>query len=323
MQISAGQLATASTKTRLKGNPMPAFRIKTAFTDMMGVDYPIVGAPMFLVSYEDLTVAVSEAGGLGAFPVPNYRTSADLKTALENIRRRTDRPIGVNIHLSGKFEWEEQLEICLDYGVKLFITSLGDPRPILGRVHESGGKVFADVISLKHAWRAKEKGVDGLVAVAAGAGGHAGTTPTTVLVPYLKDRTGLPVLAAGGISTGRQLAAALALGACGSVTGTRLIASHEAVALPEYKQAVVKAGPDDIVCTDRITGNSANWLAESAAKFDIHPELGSKRWRDLWSAGRSVAQAEEILPAGEIIGRMALECADVLKALPGLISPAQ
>ena len=287
---------------------------------MMGIDYPIVGAPMFLVSYEDLVVAVSEAGGLGAFPVPNYRTLADLKNALENIRRRTDRPIGVNIHLSGKFEWEEQLELCLSYGVKLFITSLGDPRPILSRVHDGGGQVFADVISLRQAWRAKEKGVDGLVAVSAGAGGHAGTTPTMVLAPYLADQTGLPVLAAGGVSTGRQLAAALALGACGAVTGTRLIASHEAVALPEYKQAVIKSGPDDIVCTDRITGNPANWLAESAAKFDIHPDLGSKRWRDLWSAGRSVAQAEEVLPAGEIIKEMARECAEVLKACPSLIS---
>lgn len=299
---------------------MTAYNMVTEFTQMIGVEYPIVGAPMFLVSYEDLTVAVSEAGGLGAFPVPNYSTIEDLKSALQNIRRRTDRPIGVNLHLSGKFEWQEQLELCLEYEVKFFITSLGDPRKILNQVHSRGGYVFADVISLRHAVRAKEKGVDGLVAVSVGAGGHAGNTPTIVLVPYLVAKTGLPVLAAGGISTGAQLAAALAIGASGAVVGTRLIASREAVAIDEYKNAVLNAGPDDIVTTDSITGNPANWLAESAAKFDEHPELGSKRWRDLWSAGRGVAQTEEIKPAREIVEDMVSECADVILSLPNILT---
>lgn len=298
---------------------MNEIKMETEFTKMMGIDLPIVGAPMFLVSYEDLTVAVSEAGGLGAFPVPNYRTISDLEEAFKSIRSRTDKPIGVNIHLSGKFEWKEQLDLCLEYGVKFFITSLGDPRQILDRVHEHGGRVFADVITLRHAMSARDKGVDGLVAVAAGAGGHAGTTPTMMLVPYLKKHTGLPVLAAGGISTGEQLAAALALGACGAVVGTRLIASDEARAIPEYKQAVVRADPDDIVYTSRITGTAANWLAESANKFEIHPELGSKKWLDLWSAGRSVAQAEDIKPAGAIIREMAEECVETLESLPKIV----
>lgn len=294
-------------------------KITTAFTDLMGIDLPIVGAPMFLVSYEDLTVAVSEAGGLGMFPLPNYRTTRDLETALSGIRERTDRPIGVNIHLSGRFKWQDQLAVCLDYGVRFFIASLGDPRKILKPVHDRGGCVFADVISRRHAISARKKGVDGLVAVAAGAGGHAGETPTMVLVPYLQALTGLPVLAAGGVSTGCQLAAALALGACGAVVGTRLLASREASASSAYKQAVVAAGPDDIVCTDRITGNPANWLAESAARFETHPEIGSKRWRDLWSAGRSVAQADRILPAARIVADMAAEYAATIRSLPPAI----
>ena len=282
-------------------------KIQTVFTDMMGIDYPIIGAPMFLISYEQLTVSVSNAGGLGAFPLPNYRTNEELKDALQRMREETDQPIGVNIHLSGHFDWEEQLKICLDAGVTFFITSLGDPRLILDAVHASGGRVFADVISLKHGLRARDHGVDGLVAVAAGAGGHSGTVPTMVLAPYLIDKVGLPVIAAGGVSTGAQMAAALALGACAVIVGTRLIATPEARAIQAYKDAVVAAGPEDIVCTDRITGTPANWLAESAAKFDVHPGIGSKRWRDLWSAGQSVAQTDEIKPAGDIIRQMVAE----------------
>ncbi len=280
-------------------------RIMTLFTEMFDIRYPIIGAPMFLVSFEDLTVAVSEAGGLGTFPLPNYRTADDLKKALDTVRRATDKPFGVNIHLSGRFPWREQLALCLDYGVKFFITSLGDPALIVKDVHASGGKVFADVISLDQGVRARERGVDGLVAVGSGAGGHAGTVPTLILVPYLKDKVGLPVIAAGGVSTGAQMAASLAVGACAVIVGTRLIATPEARALPAYKQAVIEAGPGDIVFTDRITGNFANWLAKSIEKVDKRPGLGSKRWLDIWSAGQSVAQVEEIKPAAEVIREMA------------------
>lgn len=278
--------------------------IKTVFTEMIEVQYPIIGAPMFLVSYEELAVAVTEAGGLGAIPLPNFRTLDDLGYALENIRKKTSKPIGVNIHLSGKFEWEEQLELCIDAGVKFFITSLGDPRLILERVHASGGKVFADVVSVQQGLKARDRGVDGLIAVGEGAGGHGGKTATVVLIPYLKQLTGLPVIAAGGISTGAQMAAAFCLGACAVITGTRLIATTEARAVSGYKEAVVQAGPEDIVCTDKITGNPANWLSKSIETFEKRPEIGSKRWRDLWSAGQSVAQVSEIKPAGEVIHEM-------------------
>ena len=139
-------------------------KIETEFTRMIDVDYPIIGAPMFLISYEELAVAVAEAGGLGAIPLPNFRTTEDLKYTLDKIREKTDKPIGVNIHVSGKFEWEDQLALCLDYGVTFFITSLGDPKLILDDVHANGGWVFADVISVEQGLRARERGVDGLVA---------------------------------------------------------------------------------------------------------------------------------------------------------------
>ena len=294
--------------------------IETEFTRMIGVDYPIIGAPMFLISYEELAIAVSEAGGLGAIPLPNFRTIEDLERTLTNIRRGTDKPIGVNIHLSGRFEWKKQLAACLNAGVKFFITSLGDPRLILDDVHANGGRVFADVISLNQGLKARDRKVDGLIAVASDAGGHSGTVPTIVLVPYLKSKVGLPVIAAGGISTGAQMAAGLALGACAVVVGTRLIATPESRALPAYKEAVVKSGPEDIVCTDRITGDPANWLAESIRDFDKRPALESKRWLELWSAGKSVAQVDEIRPAGEVIREMVQECIGVFREIKGWIT---
>ena len=267
---------------------------------------------MFLVSYEELTIAVSEAGGLGMFPLPNYRTTDDLETAFKIIRKATDKPIGVNIHLSGKFPWKEQLALCLEYGVSFFITSLGDPSLIIDDLHKSGGLVFADVISSKQGIRAKERGVDGLVAVAAGAGGHGGTIPTMILVPYLKESTGLPVIAAGGVSTGAQLAASLCLGACGAIVGTRLLATIEAGISDAYKQAVIDTEPEGIVSTDRLTGNPASWIASSIEGTDSGPEIGSRKWKDLWSAGQSVAQTKKICSAEEIVQEMAQGCLETL-----------
>ncbi|MBX7234432.1 MAG: nitronate monooxygenase [Caldilineales bacterium] len=280
-------------------------KIETDFTRLIGVDYPIIGAPMFLISYEEYVIALAQAGALGAFPLPNYRTTADLEQALRTIRSATNRPIGVNIHLSGRFPWQEQLKLCLDAGVSFFISSLGNPALILDDVHANGGLVFADVISLAQGLKARDRGADGLIAVAAGAGGHCGTIPTLVFVPYLRQKTGLPVVAAGGISTGEQMAAALAVGACAVIVGTRLIATPEARAAPAYKQAVIAAGPGDIVTTAEITGNPATWLAASIADFHERPSVESKRWRDFWSAGQSVAQTETIQPIAEVVAEMA------------------
>jgi nitronate monooxygenase len=279
-------------------------KIRTEFTETLGIDYPIVGAPMFLVSYEEYTVAVSAAGALGAFPLPNYDTTAALRAALKNIRRATDRPIGVNIHLSGRFPWAEQLRICLDAGVTFFISSLGNPALILDDVHANGGIVFADVVSLEQGLKARDRGADGLVAVGSGAGGHCGTIPTFILVPYLRERTALPVLAAGGISTGAQMAAALAVGACGVVVGTRLIATAESGAPAAYRQAVVNAAPEEIVTSSEITGHPATWLPDTIREYREHPEREWKGWRDLWSAGQSVAQVDGVKPVAGVIREM-------------------
>jgi nitronate monooxygenase len=279
-------------------------KIKTSFTQATGVDYPIIGAPMFLVSYEPYVIALAEAGAMGTFPLPNYRSIEELKQALQIIRRATSKPIGVNIHLSGRFPWKEQLAVCLDAGVSFFISSLGNPALILADVHANGGMVYADVVKLEQALKARDRGVDGLIAVGAGAGGHCGNISTLVFTPYLIEKTGLPVIAAGGISTGAQMAAALALGACAVIVGTRLIATDEAGAAAAYKQAVVDARPEDIVTSAEITGNQATWLAGSIADFQERPSLESKKWRDMWSAGQSVAQTDSIMPVQQVIGEM-------------------
>ena len=293
----------------------PVHSIQTEFTKLLGIQYPIIGGPMFLVSYEEYTIAISEAGALGAFPIPNYRTLDDLRNALAVVRAGTSKPVGVNIHLHGRFEWKEQLKLCLDAGVKFFISSLGNPQLIVDEVHASGGLVYADVVSLEQGLKARDRGVDGLIAVASGAGGHCGKLPTLIFVPYLKEKTGLPIIAAGGISTGAQMAAALAVGACAVIVGTRMIATSESRAAEAYKQAVVAAGPEEIITSDKITGHPATWLASSIEKFEKQPELHSKRWREFWSAGVSVAQTNEIKPAGQVIREMVVDYAQVCNDL--------
>ncbi len=285
---------------------------------MFGIDYPIIGAPMFQVSNENLAAAITEAGGLGCISLTNYQTVDQLGDALSRIRQRTAKPIGVNIHLSGKFEWRKQLAACLDKGVQLFITALGDPSLVIDDIHQSGGKVFTSVIYLKHAKRAEERGVDGLIATGAGAGGHCGKISTMVLVPYLKRETNLPIIAAGGIGTGSQMAAALSLGASGVVIGTRLIATPEASSSLEYKQAVIDALPEDIVFTDRITGNVASWIGKSIEMLDTPTDPFAAEWKNLWSAGQSVAQVKGVMPAGEIIAEMVAEYNRVLTGLPAI-----
>ena len=245
-------------------------RTQTKITEMLGIDLPILGAPMFLVSYPDLVVAVCEAGGLGCFPSLNYRTIPELKDALAEIRSRTSKPIGVNIILYTEHNpnWPKQLEACLDAKVELIIASLGTPRSIVSEVKANGSKIFCDITTIKHAKLAARLGVDGLIPIAQGAGGHAGQISPFSLIPYIKEETGLAVVAAGCISNGQQMAAAIALGADAVYVGTRLIATPEASAADEYKKLLLEAVPEDIEYTDRISGIPANWLKQSLAKLE-------------------------------------------------------
>ncbi|MGE4130280.1 MAG: NAD(P)H-dependent flavin oxidoreductase [Bdellovibrionales bacterium] len=315
-------------------------KITTAFTELMKIDLPIIAAPMFLVSNEDMVVAASEAGALGTFPALNYRPIDKYRAALQDIRSRTKKPIGVNIIVNkSNIRQKQDLEIALDAGVEFFITSLGNPKEVIRAAHKNGAKVFCDVTNLEHALKVEDLGADGVIAVAQGAGGHAGPISPLVLIPWLRSRLKIPIALAGGVAHGSGLAAALALGADAVSVGTRFIACREAGVDRAYKQAVVDSSPEDIVMTTRVSGTPASvirtpyvekmgldlpWWVNTLKKNPytkkvITPAihwLGMRgleqaatgpTWKTVWSAGQSVGLVDKVLPVADIIRNMVKE----------------
>jgi nitronate monooxygenase len=311
--------------------------ISTVFTKLMGCDYPIIAGPMFLVSDESLVSAVSQAGGLGATPSLNWRTSDAFRQALRTIRERTNKPFGVNLIVNQANPRQlKDLEICAEEKVPLVITSLGSPKETIRRMHEVGCKVFCDVTNLPYAQKVQDLGADGVIAVSTGAGGHAGPISPLVLLPYLKKHLRIPIVAAGGIATGEQIAAALLLGASAVQIGTRFIASKEASVDDSYKNAILASDPEDIVLTKKISGTPAAVINTDYIKkqgLELNPleaflfknpktkkymkmaraYLGTKvlekaatgtTWKEVWSAGQGVGLIEDILPAAEIVERL-------------------
>ncbi len=323
--------------------------LETAFTRLMKISNPIIAAPMFLVSNEDIVVEASEAGGIGTFPALNYRPIEKYRAALAAIKKRTSKPIGVNIIVNkSNTRQSEDLKWALEAGVELFITSLGSPREVIREAHQNGAKVLCDVTGLEHALKVQEMGADGVIAVSSGAGGHAGPISPLVLLPWLKSELKIPVIAAGGISHGSGLAAVLALGADGASIGTRFIASKEAGVDEAYKRAVVNATAEDIVMTSRISGTPAAviktpyvekmgldlpWLVRAlkdnkATKKYVVPlihlmgmrsldEAANKpTWKTVWSAGQSVGLIDEILTVREIFTKLLREYDEAIGRLP-------
>ena len=296
---------------------------ETAVTRMLGIRYPIISAPMFLVSNPDMLVAVGEAGGLGAMPALNARSSEAFREAVREIKRRTNAPFGVNLILLNNPRIQEDLAVCLEERVPLIITSLGDPTELIAAAHERGLRVFCDVVNARHAKKAKAAGADALIAVSAGAGGHAGVITPFVLVPWLKRETGLPVVAAGGLADGATLAAALALGADAGYFGTRFIASTEAPVDEAFKAAIVAAGPEDIEYTPDVTGHPANFLKASVAQWRAAGHEGGselKRWRDVWSAGQTVGLIDAVKPCADIVRDLVTEYEAARAAMPAYAS---
>lgn len=326
-------------------------KIETAFTKMMNIQYPIIGAPMFLVSNADMVVAVSEAGGLGTVPSLNYRPEEKFAEALREIKTRTKKPIGVNIIVNkSNTRAQADLRAALDNGVELFITSLGSPKEVIQEAHKQGAKVICDVVNLEHAKKVQDLGADGVIAVSAGAGGHAGPISPIVLVSWLQKELDIPVIAAGGIADGATMASMLTLGASAVSVGTRFIASTEAQIEQSYKEAVVNATPEDIVMTTRISGTPAAvirtpyiekigldlpWYMkmlkdQKMTKKYIVPLihfLGSKAleqaatgpsWKTVWSAGQSVGLIHDILSCREIVEKIVHEYEACLASAPRL-----
>ena len=293
--------------------------LSTPLSRKLGLRYPIVAAPMFIISNKEMLLACAEAGILGAMPSLNARTIEKLRADLEWVRARTDKPFAINmtIRLTDPERLMADVALCEEFEVPVWITSYGNPTPFVQRAHAKGATVFHDVINLKHAKKAESAGVDAVIGVGAGAGGHAGKITPYALIPYLNDNLSVPVIAAGAISTGRQIAASLALGAELVYMGTRFIASAECGAVDGYKQMVVDSGPEEIVYTDKISGVHANFLRRTLPDDwtpDRTPE-GSKRWKEIWSAGHGVAEITDILPIERIVDDLVREYHDAVARL--------
>lgn len=291
----------------------------TPLSKKLGLKYPLVSAPMFLISNKEMIVACAEAGILGCMPSLNARTPEAFVEALAWIRARTDKPFGINltIGLTPPERLAADMAACIEYRVPVLVTSYGNPTPFVHQARQHDMQVFHDVIGLAHGKKAVAAGVDAIIAVASGAGGHAGRISPYVLIPWLAEELKVPIIAAGCISTGKQIVASLSLGAQLCYIGTRFIASTECAAVDAYKQMVVDSGPEDVVYTDAVSGIHANFLKKTVPEGftpDRSPD-GSKRWKDIWSAGQGVGLIHEVKPIGEIVEDLMREAHDTLASL--------
>jgi len=288
---------------------------------------PLIAAPMFLVSGPDLVVAACQEGIVGSFPTPNARTPAILDEWLDDITSRmadvSDAgPLAANlvVHPSND-RLEDDLALVAKYKVPLVITALGSPRKIVDRVHAYGGAVFADVNSVRFARKAAEAGVDGLVLVAAGAGGHTGKMTGFSFVPAVREFFDGTIVLGGGIGDGRAIRAAEVLGADLAYMGTRFIATNESLAHTDYRQMLVDSTVDDLILTNAVTGVHANWLRQSliSAGMDPNalekdpdvdftdPQSGVKRWANTWSAGHGVGVIDRVESVKSLVNRLKQE----------------
>jgi nitronate monooxygenase len=229
--------------------------MKTALTDMLGIELPIIMAPMFLVTNTKMIVAAAESGIAGCIPALNFRTIEELEAGIKEIKAKTNRPFGVNLIVNkSNVLAKKQLHKCLDLGVNFFITSLGSPEEVIRESKKTGIRVFCDVVEETYAKKVEDLGADGVIAVNSGAGGHRGNIPATVLVPALKSICKIPVISAGGVGSGAGILSMLALGADGLSIGTPFIATTESDVTKEYKEACINYSAEDIVVTTKLSG---------------------------------------------------------------------
>jgi len=289
---------------------------------------------MFLVSNPDLVVETCRAGIIGTFPALNQRSSADYEAWLTEIRERLERierdtgrpcaPFGVNliVHKSNP-RLQADLEISIKHKVPLIITSLGAVKELVGAVQGYGGFVFHDVINMRHARKAAEAGVDGLIAVCAGAGGHAGLLSPFALIPEIRDFFAKTILLSGVLSTGRHIAAARMLGADLAYLGTRFIATRESMAPVAFKDMIVATNAADIVYTAAISGVHGNFLKPSidatgveidltASTKQLNLDHETRAWKNVWSAGQGVGSIEDCPTAAELCARLIAEYRDAI-----------
>lgn len=313
---------------------------KTKLGDLLGIKYPIIVAPMFLVSNKEMVIAAIKAGGTGAIPALNYRTVEELRQAIRDIRKAIDGPIGINLIVNkSNFLYKEQLAVICEEKIDYIITSLGSPEETIRQAHQNGVKVFCDVVNVEYAKKVESLGADALIAVNNRAGGHAGNLHFDQLIKELKANCSIPVISAGGVGHGKEILEVLDAGADGLSMGSVFIASTEAGVNNEYKQACIDYGAADIVLTSKLSGTPCtviktpyvekigteqNWLEKllnrnkklkkwfKALTFmkgmkNLRKAAFSATYKTLWCAGPSIEHVKEIQPIEAIFERLADE----------------
>ena len=321
--------------------------LDTPFSRALGIEVPLVCGAMYPCSNPELVAAVSDAGGIGVIqPISlTYVYGHDFREGIRLIRRLTGKPVGMNalIEQSSRHYRERMsrwVDVALEEGIRFFVTSLGNPRWIVDRVHPAGGIVYHDVTERKWALKGRDAGVDGLVGVNRRAGGHPGPRDPAELLAEVGD-LGLPVLCAGGIGRPAEFVAALRMGYAGAQLGTRFIATTECGASDAYKSAILDAGEDDIVLTERITGvpvavirtpyiermglhagpvarrllrgrRTRHWMRTFYALRSLwqlkRASLDESGEKEYWQAGKSVGGIDRIEPAGQVVREFAAAC---------------
>lgn len=302
---------------------------------------PVIGSPMFIISNPELVIEQCKAGIVGSMPALNARPSSQLDEWLHQIteeleaynKENPDRPaapfaINQIVHRSNK-RLEEDMELCVKYKVPIIITSLGAVKEVNDATHSYGGIVLHDVINNRFAHSAIDKGADGLIAVAAGAGGHAGAKSPFALIQEIREWFDGPLALSGSIATGDAILAAQAMGADFAYIGSPFIATEEARATEEYKKMIVESNSDDIIYSNYFTGVHGNYLAPSIEKAGLDPhnlpesdptkmnfgDKSYKAWRDIWGSGQGIGVIKEVVKAKDYIDRLEKEYHAAKKSL--------
>ncbi|TQR21283.1 NAD(P)H-dependent flavin oxidoreductase [Psychrobacillus vulpis] len=291
---------------------------------------PVIVAPMFLVSSPELVIVSCRSGVVGSIPLLNAKTEEVCEEWLRELKNALPtEPWAVNFiaHKTNK-RHDKDLELISKYQPPIVIASLGHPRVVTEVVHEYGGLVFSDVATVKHARKAAAAGVDGLILVCAGAGGHAGMLNPFAFLDAVREFWDGYIILAGGISHGKDVLAAQIMGADFAYMGTKFIAVEESVAFPEYKEMLVESTIEDILYTDSFSGVHANYLVPSLLKNNIDPSslkpreiidlshmVDVKAWRDIWSAGHGVTTIKSVESTASIVNRLLKEYVEAKKGM--------
>lgn len=313
---------------------------EAALSKMLGIDFPLIVAPMFLVSNKEMIIEATKAGVTGAIPALNYRTVDELRKVIRELKTEATGPFGINLIVNkSNFLYKEQLKVCCEEKVDYIITSLGSPEETIRQARLAGVKVFCDVVDVRFAKKVEELGADAVIAVNKEAGGHAGPMSFKELLPLLKKECNIPIISAGGVGNGAEAKEMMEFGADGLSMGSVFIASTEAGVSDEYKQACVDYGKKDIVLTTKLSGTPCtviktpyvekigtqqNWFERLLSRNkrlkkwfkaftfirgmkSLQKAAFSTTYKTVWCAGPSIEHVKSVRPLGEIVASLKAE----------------